>query len=110
VKGTTYEGGQRTLYLVMKVPRQCPFVLMVMVMHMIGIVMIMEGLCWSKIWSKNRRVTSAKFLYVAIRRAACESCNAAWNLGTNRVFSLEPRKNTQQLNRVDRWHDLANAN
>jgi hypothetical protein len=35
-----------------------------------------------------------------------EACSATWNLGTNSAFALEPRKTTENLDRVDwfaRW-------
>jgi hypothetical protein len=34
---------------------------------------------------------------VTIGRAACEACNAIWNLGTNSAFALGPRKTTEKL-------------
>jgi hypothetical protein len=49
--GTTFGRGQETMSPVFKVPRQCPLVLLVEVMHMIGInfYMTLEGLHYSEI-------------------------------------------------------------
>jgi hypothetical protein len=47
---------------------------------------------------------------VTILRAACEACSATWNLGTNSTFALEPRKTTENLDRVGRSQDLPDAN
>jgi hypothetical protein len=44
------------------------------------------------------------------RRAACEACNAAWNLGTNSTFALGSRKTTENLDRLGRSQDLPDAN
>jgi hypothetical protein len=52
--GSEWEGGQETVSPVLKAPRQCPLVLLVEVMHMIGIVlffdMTLEGLYCSEFW------------------------------------------------------------
>jgi hypothetical protein len=37
---------------------------------------------------------------VTTGRAACEASSATWNLGTNTLFALGPRKTTENLNRV----------
>jgi hypothetical protein len=46
-------GGQETMSAALKVLRQCPFVLLVEVMHMMGVhfYMTLEGLHYSEIWS-----------------------------------------------------------
>jgi hypothetical protein len=43
-------------------------------------------------------------------RAACESCSATWNLGTNSAFAQGSRKTTENLNRVGPSQDLPDAN
>jgi hypothetical protein len=48
----------------------------------------LEGLQPNEFQSDIRR---GKF-FVTIGKAACESCNATWNLGTNSAFALGPRK------------------
>jgi hypothetical protein len=47
---------------------------------------------------------------VTIGRAACEACSATWNLGTNSVFALGPKKTMENLDRVDRSQDLPDGN
>jgi hypothetical protein len=42
--------------------------------------------------------------------AACETFSEMWNLYTNSVFSLGPRKTTEILDRVGRSQDLPDAN
>jgi hypothetical protein len=59
--------------------------------------MTFEGLHYSEILSN-------------IGRAACEACSATWDLGTNSAFALGPRKPTENLDRVGRSQDLADAN
>jgi hypothetical protein len=51
VRDTTFRGGHETYLRVFKVPRQCPFVLLVKEMHIIGInfYMTLEGLHYSEI-------------------------------------------------------------
>jgi hypothetical protein len=43
---------------------------------------------------------------VNIGKAACEARSAMWNLGTNSGFVPEPRKMTENLNRVGMSQDL----
>jgi hypothetical protein len=42
-------GGEEVICSVLKVPRQCPLVLLVEVMHIIGIFMTFEGFYYSEI-------------------------------------------------------------
>jgi hypothetical protein len=46
---------------------------------------------------------------VTIRRAEWEACSATWNLGTNSVFALGPRKTTESYIK-DAKSDLKNIN
>jgi hypothetical protein len=47
---------------------------------------------------------------VTFGRAACEACSVTWNLGANSAFALEPRKTTENLDRVGRLQDLPDTN
>jgi hypothetical protein len=75
------------------VPRQCPLVLLVEVMNMIGINFVWRWKGWIivKFWSNIGRATLGR-KFVTIGRAACEACSVTWNLGINSAFSLGPRK------------------
>jgi hypothetical protein len=59
VRDITFGGGQETTSSVLKVPRQCPLVLLVEAMYMIVITfyMTLEGLCYSAILCNIGRAT-----------------------------------------------------
>jgi hypothetical protein len=91
-------GGQETISSVLKVPRQCPLVLLVEVVHMIWIIFVkLERLHCNEIWYN-------------IRRAACEACSATCNLGTKSVLILGPKKTTENLDQVGTSQDVPDAN
>jgi hypothetical protein len=91
---------------------QCPLVLLVKIMHMIGInfYMTLKGLHYSKIWSNIGRATLRRNFEITIGRAACEACSAMRNLGTKSSFALGRRKPTENLDRVSRSQTLLDAN
>jgi hypothetical protein len=68
--------------------------------YMIVMLLELERLHWSEIYSDIRRATLGRNFEVTIGRAAWESCSATWNLGTNSAFTLGRRKTTENLNRV----------
>jgi hypothetical protein len=91
------------MFPVLKVPRQCSFVLLVEVMHMIGInfYMTLEELHFGEILANMRRAILGRNFDVTNGRAACEACSATWNLGTKSAFALGSRKTTENLDRVE---------
>jgi hypothetical protein len=61
-------------------------------------------------WKAKATLVQGEVFYVTIGRAAWEACSAMWNLGTNSVFALGPRKTTENLVQVGRSHDPPDAN
>jgi hypothetical protein len=76
---------------VLKVPRQCPLVPLVEVMHMIGInfYMTLEGLHCSEVWTDIGRAALGRNFDVTIGRA--------WNLRTDSAVALGPSKTLIEL-------------
>jgi hypothetical protein len=101
---------QDTVSPVLKVPRQCPLVLLVEVMQMIGINFCYISLKGCIIVKYIGRAILGRNFDVTIGRAACEASSATWNLGTNSAFALGPRKTTENIDRVYRSKDLPDAN
>jgi hypothetical protein len=101
VRNTTLGVAQEIISQFLKVLRQCPLVLLVEVMHMIGInfYVTLRGLHCIEIVSNTGRATSGRNCDVTVWRAACEACSATCNLGTNSAFALGPRKPTENLDR-----------
>jgi hypothetical protein len=92
VRYTTFGGGwskKEGIFAVLKVPRQCPLVLLVKAALMAGIRFFRtiffnitpEGLHYGEIWTNIGRATLGRNFDVTIGRAACEACSATWNFG-----------------------------
>jgi hypothetical protein len=74
-------GEQGTIFPVLKVPRQCPLVLLVEEMNMIGINFYdVDRVCIIVNLGRKFDVNNG--------RAASETCSATWNLGTNSEFAV----------------------
>jgi hypothetical protein len=76
---------KETIFPVLKVPRQCPLVLLVEAAHMIGIRIFYnimpEGLHYGEISTNIVRATLGRNVDVTSGTAACEARSATWNSG-----------------------------
>jgi hypothetical protein len=90
VRDITGGGREQNLTSVLKVPRHCPFVLLISVsispvLLKFNFMALGWGACRLNL-NRKRSLTGcirAKIFEVTIGRAACEACRAAWDLGTN---------------------------
>jgi hypothetical protein len=99
----------------LKVPRQCPLVLLVEAAHLIGIRFYLfnitpEGLHYCENWTDIGRATLGWNFDVTSGRAACEARRQRGILCTNSAFAPGSRKTTENLDRVGRSQDLPDAN
>jgi hypothetical protein len=95
-----YNGGvKKTMFSVLKVPRQCQLVCLV------GMKLVFRINSKFQFYWNWKGCIGAKFSLTLgelhsgrnFGRAACEACIATCNLGTNSAFALEPRKTTENL-------------
>jgi hypothetical protein len=108
VKNTAFNRGNKNKFPAMKVPRQCPFVLLVKVgwredkafgSEKVGDEKRSEERSWAgSYWLRSEfwilTTLGGRNFLVNTGGAAWEACSTAWNLGTNSALALGPRKST----------------
>jgi hypothetical protein len=102
VRDATFCGGvKKNLSSVLRLPRQCPIVPLVAVIHIANIN--------SHLFYGVRVAALDWNCVVTIGRAVYEAYRATWNSGANSAFALGPRKTMVNRDPVGRSHDLLDA-